>query len=59
MNRRTDHTNPERMDSEVEMDQALRPLTFADFNGQKKIVDNLRVFITAARQRESRSITSC
>lgn len=49
--RKTDHTNPERMDNEAEMDQALRPLTFSDFNGQKKIVDNLRVFITAARQR--------
>jgi Holliday junction DNA helicase RuvB len=40
------------MDNEAETDQALRPLTFADFNGQKKIVDNLRVFITAARQRK-------
>jgi holliday junction DNA helicase RuvB len=49
--RKADHTNPERMDNEAEMDQALRPPTFADFNGQKKIVDNLRVFITAARQR--------
>jgi len=49
--RKTDHTNPERMENEAEMDQALRPLTFSDFNGQKKIVDNLRVFITAARQR--------
>jgi len=39
------------MENEAEMDQALRPLTFSDFNGQKKIVDNLRVFITAARQR--------
>jgi holliday junction DNA helicase RuvB len=50
--RKTDHTNPERMENEAEMDQALRPLTFTDFNGQKKIVDNLRVFITAARQRK-------
>jgi Holliday junction DNA helicase RuvB len=49
--RKTDHTNPERLENDAELDQALRPLTFGDFHGQKKIVDNLRVFITAARQR--------
>ena len=51
MKRKTDHTNPERLENDAELDQALRPLTFGDFHGQKKIVDNLRVFITAARQR--------
>jgi len=39
------------MDADRELDQALRPLTFDDFHGQQKIVENLRVFITAARQR--------
>jgi len=49
--RKTDHTTPERLDNDQELDQTLRPLSFVDFHGQKKIVDNLKVFITAARQR--------
>jgi Holliday junction DNA helicase RuvB len=48
---RSDFTSPERLDTEVEFDQALRPLTFEDFYGQQKITDNLKVFIAAARQR--------
>jgi Holliday junction DNA helicase RuvB len=51
MGKRADHTTPERLDSEIELDQTLRPLRFDDFVGQKKIVDNLHVFITAAKQR--------
>jgi holliday junction DNA helicase RuvB len=39
-------------ESEKELDNQLRPLTFADFNGQKKILDNLSVFVQAARQRK-------
>ena len=34
-----------------EQDKALRPLTFDDFSGQTKVVDNLRVFVQAARGR--------
>lgn len=49
--RKTDHTSPERLDNDQELDQTLRPLSFVDFHGQKKIVDNLKVFIDAARQR--------
>jgi Holliday junction DNA helicase RuvB len=40
------------MEAEVEFDQALRPLFFRDFFGQEKIVQNLKVFITAAKQRK-------
>jgi Holliday junction DNA helicase RuvB len=36
----------------VEEEPRLRPLTFAEFVGQKKIVNNLRVYIEAARARE-------
>src|SRR5574339_396364 len=36
---------------EKEMEKALRPLTFTDFTGQQKVVDNIRVFVEAARQR--------
>jgi|TARA_B110000240_G_C13505891_1_gene456205 Holliday junction DNA helicase RuvB len=37
---------------EVEFEQVLRPKQFTDFKGQDKIVDNLEVFIQAAKQRE-------
>ena len=36
---------------EKEFEQTLRPARFADFIGQTKITDNLRVFITAAKKR--------
>jgi len=36
---------------EKEIEKALRPLTFADFTGQQKVVDNIKVFVQAARQR--------
>jgi Holliday junction DNA helicase RuvB len=49
--RQHDTTNPERLEHEAEFDRALRPLSFADFQGQEKITQNLTVFITAARQR--------
>src|SRR5512136_1426485 len=34
-----------------EFEKQLRPVTFEDFMGQKQIIDNLVVFVTAARQR--------
>lgn len=37
--------------TEKESDNALRPLRFADFAGQSKIVSNLKIFVEAARQR--------
>jgi len=37
--------------SDSEIEQQLRPLSFIDFKGQKKITDNLEVFVTAASQR--------
>lgn len=36
---------------EKELEKALRPLSFKDFTGQHKIVDNIKVFVQAARQR--------
>ncbi len=38
-------------ESDKEIDKALRPLSFSDFAGQDKIVENLKVFVTAARRR--------
>ena len=36
---------------EKEFENALRPLSFDDFSGQNKIVDNLRIFVQAANMR--------
>ena len=36
---------------EKEFENALRPLTFDDFKGQNKIVENLKIFVQAARMR--------
>ncbi len=37
--------------TEKEIEKALRPLSFEDFAGQPKVVDNLKVFVAAAKQR--------
>ncbi|MGN0091403.1 MAG: Holliday junction branch migration DNA helicase RuvB [Alloprevotella sp.] len=37
--------------SERDFENALRPLSFSDFTGQKKVVENLKVFVEAARMR--------
>jgi len=37
--------------AEDEIERALRPKVFDDFTGQKKIVDNLKIFIEAAKMR--------
>jgi len=39
-------------DEDKQVEKALRPQALEDFNGQPKIVENLRVFIQAARQRD-------
>src|SRR6187401_283845 len=36
---------------ERELEKALRPLSFDDFTGQQKIVDNIKIFVLAAKQR--------
>ncbi len=38
-------------DFDSETDKALRPLRFYDFKGQEKIVENLRIFVSAAKLR--------
>ena len=42
-----DSLNP----AEKEIEKALRPLSFHDFTGQDKVVENLKVFVEAAKQR--------
>jgi holliday junction DNA helicase RuvB len=37
--------------NDKEFEKQLRPLSFSDFKGQKQVIDNLVVFVTAAKQR--------
>jgi len=37
--------------AEKEVERALRPLSFQDFTGQQKVVDNIKIFVLAAKQR--------
>jgi len=37
--------------SDKEFEKQLRPLSFSDFKGQKQVIENLVVFVTAAKQR--------
>lgn len=37
--------------AEKDFENALRPLRFSDFSGQKKVVENLEVFVEAAKYR--------
>ncbi len=39
-------------DTDLELEARLRPAVFSDFEGQKKIVDNLKIFVEAARLRD-------
>ena len=51
MNDDFDIRNENVSSAEKEFEKALRPLKFDDFSGQKKVVDNLRVFVEAAKYR--------
>lgn len=46
---RAEHTAP--TPSERDFENALRPLQFDDFSGQHKVVENLRIFVEAAKYR--------
>jgi len=37
--------------TDKEFEKQLRPLSFGDFKGQKQVIENLSVFVTAAKQR--------
>ena len=39
-------------DADLEIEAKLRPAVFSDFDGQKKIVANLKIFVEAARLRD-------
>ena len=46
-----DIRNTDLKETEKEFERALRPLNFGDFQGQKKIVENLEIFVQAAKMR--------
>ncbi len=41
----------QRQDQDKQFEKALRPIELDDFSGQEKIVENLRIFIQAAKMR--------
>ena len=51
MNENLDPTDSNYSGEELEIDKALRPLSFDDFAGQEKILNNLKIFVEACNQR--------
>ena len=51
MNENLDPTNQRFNPEELDLEKKLRPLAFDDFAGQDQILDNLKVFVEAANQR--------
>ena len=52
MNENLDPTDNQFSKEDNDIDRALRPLSFDDFAGQDAILENLKVFVSAAKQRE-------
>ncbi|HIE44646.1 MAG TPA: AAA family ATPase, partial [Flavobacteriaceae bacterium] len=52
MNENLDATNENLSGEELDIEKKLRPLSFDDFTGQDKILENLKIFVEAANQRE-------
>lgn len=52
MNENLDANNEKLTNTDKDYEKALRPVEFNDFSGQESVVDNLRIFVQAAKQRE-------
>ncbi len=52
MNEHLDPTNNNLSNSELDIDKALRPLSFDDFAGQDQVLENLKIFVQAANLRD-------
>jgi Holliday junction DNA helicase RuvB len=52
MNQNLDPTPEGQLPIDRETERALRPVGFAEFSGQDKVVENLKIFVEAAKQRE-------
>ena len=51
MNENLDPTGSSFSQEELDIERALRPITFDDFTGQEQVLENLKVFVQAANQR--------
>lgn len=51
MNKHLDPTDDKFTPEENDIDRALRPLNFDDFAGQESILENLKIFVQAAKER--------
>lgn len=51
MNEYFDFRDESLSENEKDIDKQLRPLEFDDFSGQSKIVENLKIFVKAAKMR--------
>ena len=51
MNEHLDPTDNKFTPEENDIDRALRPLNFDDFAGQESILENLKIFVQAAKER--------
>ncbi len=51
MNENLDPTSEGFSAEELEMERALRPVTFDDFTGQEQVLENLKIFVQAANLR--------
>ncbi|PCE63229.1 Holliday junction branch migration DNA helicase RuvB [Sediminicola luteus] len=51
MNEHLDPTSAHFSHEEMDIERALRPLSFDDFTGQEQVLENLKVFVEAANMR--------
>jgi Holliday junction DNA helicase RuvB len=52
MNENLDPSSENLSNEELDIEKKLRPLEFDDFTGQEQILENLKIFVEAANQRE-------
>ena len=52
MNEYLDPSNKSFNADELDLEKKLRPLSFDDFTGQEQVLENLKIFVEAANQRE-------
>ena len=52
MNENLDASNQNLNPEEFDLEKKLRPLSFDDFAGQDQVLENLKIFVEAANQRE-------
>ncbi len=52
MNENLNPSNEDLSHEELDLEKKLRPLTFSDFTGQDQTLENLKIFVEAANQRD-------